>query len=281
MSQVTPGYVFTGATDPITYAKLNLLGQPTVASVVDSDVTTSKIANGAVTTAKLATGAVTTAKIADGSITTALILDQAITTAKLVTSTSSSTGVTSVKIADDAVTTAKILNDAVTTAKIVDLAVTTAKINDGAVTTDKLVTSTSTSTGVTTVKIADDAVTSAKLADDLDINGLTIPTGYVFVNSWRNDTITATTAINPTLANVRFWEITTTATITTSTASTAGQEMTVVMYNTLAAAVITFSTGFITAGTFTLTTTAKYYTIGFVSNGTNLIEKGRTVGALG
>lgn len=280
MSQVTPGYVFTGATDPITYAKLNLLGQPTVASVADSDVTSSKIASGAVTTAKLATGAVTTPKIADGAITTALIFDQAITTAKLVTSTSSSTGVTSVKIADDAVTTAKILNDAVTTAKIVDLAVTTAKINDGAVTTDKLVTSTSTSTGITTVKIADDAVTSAKLADDLDINGLTIPTNYVFVNSCRDDTVTAATAINPTLANVRFWEITiSTATITTSTTSAAGQEMTVIMYCTTAS-VITFSTGFVTAGVFTLTNAAKFYTIGFVSNGTNLVEKGRTVGPL-
>ena len=276
MSQVTPGYVFTGATDPITYAKLNLLGQPTVASVADSDVTSSKIANGAVTTAKLATGAVTTAKIADGAITTALILDQAITTAKLVTSTSSSTGVTSVKIADDAVTTAKILDDAVTSDKILSLAVTTAKINDGAVTTDKLVTSTSTSTGVTTVKIADDAVTSAKLADDLDINGLTIPTGYVFVNSWRNDIITATAVIDPTLANVRFWAIGTTATITTSTASTAGQEMTVVMYNNVASAVITFSTGFVVSGTYTLTSVSKYYTISFVSNGTNLVEKGRT-----
>ena len=189
-------------------------------------------------------------------------------------------GGTDLTIANDAVTTAKILNDAVTTAKIVDLAVTTAKINDGAVTTDKLVTSTSTSTGITTVKIADDAVTSAKLADDLDINGLTIPTGYVFVNSWKNDTVTAATVINPTLANVRFWEITTTtATITTSTASTAGQEMTVVMYcNT--ASVITFSTGFLTAGTFTLTSAGKSYTIGFVSNGTNLVEKGRTVGPL-
>lgn len=30
MSNVTPGYTFTGTTDPITFAKLNLLGQPTV-----------------------------------------------------------------------------------------------------------------------------------------------------------------------------------------------------------------------------------------------------------
>lgn len=30
MSSVSPGYVFSGTTDPITYTKLNLLGQPTV-----------------------------------------------------------------------------------------------------------------------------------------------------------------------------------------------------------------------------------------------------------
>jgi hypothetical protein len=56
--------------------------------------------------------------------------------------------------------------------------------------------------------------------------------------------------------------------------------MTVVIYNTLSASVVTFSTGFITAGAFTLTTASRYYTIGFVSNGTNLVEKGRTVGPL-
>lgn len=30
MANVSPGYVFTGSTDPITFTKLNLLGQPTV-----------------------------------------------------------------------------------------------------------------------------------------------------------------------------------------------------------------------------------------------------------
>ena len=70
MPVVTPGYTFTGTTDPITYTKLNLLGQPTVAAVGPNDVTTSTIANLAVTTAKLADDAVTTAKIADDAVTT-------------------------------------------------------------------------------------------------------------------------------------------------------------------------------------------------------------------
>ena len=52
MPSVTPGYTFTGTTDPITYTKLNLLAQPTVA-IAANDVTTSTILDGAVTLAKI------------------------------------------------------------------------------------------------------------------------------------------------------------------------------------------------------------------------------------
>jgi hypothetical protein len=45
MANVTPGYTFTGATDPITSTKLNLLGQPTV-SIGNNEVTSSMIASG-------------------------------------------------------------------------------------------------------------------------------------------------------------------------------------------------------------------------------------------
>lgn len=49
MADVTPGYTFTGVTDPITYSKLNLMGQPTVAvgaaevgtNELDSNITIS------------------------------------------------------------------------------------------------------------------------------------------------------------------------------------------------------------------------------------------------
>lgn len=44
MASVTPGYSFTGTTDPITYTKLNLLGQPTVA-IGAGEVGTTEIAN--------------------------------------------------------------------------------------------------------------------------------------------------------------------------------------------------------------------------------------------
>jgi hypothetical protein len=44
MANVTPGYTFTGTTDPITYTKLNLLGQPTV-SIGYDEVTSSMIAS--------------------------------------------------------------------------------------------------------------------------------------------------------------------------------------------------------------------------------------------
>jgi len=45
MPNVTPGYTFTGTTDPITYTKLNLLGQPTV-SIGNDEVTSSMLASG-------------------------------------------------------------------------------------------------------------------------------------------------------------------------------------------------------------------------------------------
>lgn len=57
MPTVTPGYTFTGTTDPITYTKLNLLAQPTVSAIGPNDVTTTTIANNAVTTAKLVAAA--------------------------------------------------------------------------------------------------------------------------------------------------------------------------------------------------------------------------------
>ena len=44
--------------------------------------------------------------------------------------------------------------------------------------------------------------------------------------------------------------------------------------------VITFGTNFKSTGTFTLATASKYYSITFVSDGTSLIELGRT-GAAG
>jgi hypothetical protein len=53
MPSVTPGYTFTGTTDPITYTKLNLLAQPTVAAIAAGEVTTSMLADGAVTLPKI------------------------------------------------------------------------------------------------------------------------------------------------------------------------------------------------------------------------------------
>ena len=52
MPSVTPGYTFTGTTEPITYTKLNLLAQPTVATIATND-----IANNAVTLAKIVAAA--------------------------------------------------------------------------------------------------------------------------------------------------------------------------------------------------------------------------------
>jgi len=57
MPSVTPGYTFTGTTDPITYTKLNLLAQPTVAAIAAGEVTTSMLANNAVTLPKIVAAA--------------------------------------------------------------------------------------------------------------------------------------------------------------------------------------------------------------------------------
>ena len=45
MANVTPGYTFTGTTDPITYTKLNLVAQPTV-TIGSNEVVSSMIASG-------------------------------------------------------------------------------------------------------------------------------------------------------------------------------------------------------------------------------------------
>lgn len=45
MATVSPGYTFTGTTDPITATKLNLLGQPTV-SIGNNEVISAMLASG-------------------------------------------------------------------------------------------------------------------------------------------------------------------------------------------------------------------------------------------
>lgn len=58
MANVTPGYNFTGTTDPITFVKLNLIAQPTVA-IGDAEVTTSKIASGITLTSPIVASGLT------------------------------------------------------------------------------------------------------------------------------------------------------------------------------------------------------------------------------
>ena len=101
MPTVTPGYTFTGATDPITSTKLNLLSTPSV-TIGNGEVVTATISDNAVTAAKLATDAVTTVKIAALAVTTAKIDALAVTTAKI-----DALAVTTAKIAANAVTPAK------------------------------------------------------------------------------------------------------------------------------------------------------------------------------
>lgn len=158
MANVTPGYNFTGTTDPITYTKLNLLAQPTV-TIGSGEIVTSMIASGNTYTSPI---------VASGT--------------PLVESYST-----------------------VSFASTIALTFTT---------------------GGNTRRIACSSSTACTIT-------ATVPAaGYVLRLSFTTD-------------------------------GTAGN-------------VITFSTGFKTTGTYTLSTANKYYSIVFVSDGTNLIELSRT-----
>lgn len=169
MATVTPAYTFTGTTDPITYSKLNLLGQPTVA-VGAGEVVTSMIASGNIYSAPTLSGGTT------------------ITQSTPLLETYSE----------------------VTFASTIALTFTVAEGN-----TRRIACSSNTASTITA----------------------TVPrAGFVLRISFTTD-------------------------------GTAGN-------------VITFSTGFKTSGTYTLSTANKYYSIVFVSDGINLIELNRS-GAIG
>jgi hypothetical protein len=65
MANVTPGYTFSGTTDPITSTKLNLLGQPTV-TIGNDEVTSSMIASSVTLETPSVTGGLT---ITSGGLT--------------------------------------------------------------------------------------------------------------------------------------------------------------------------------------------------------------------
>ena len=90
MPSVSPGYTFSGTTDPITFTKLNLLSTPSV-TLGNSEVVDTNIADGAVTTAKINDLAVTTAKINDLGVTTGKLANNAVTLAKVVAAASNNT----------------------------------------------------------------------------------------------------------------------------------------------------------------------------------------------
>ena len=90
MPSVSPGYTFSGTTDPITFTKLNLLSTPSV-TLGNSEVVDTNIADGAVTTSKINDLAVTTAKINDLGVTTGKLANNAVTLAKVVAAASNNT----------------------------------------------------------------------------------------------------------------------------------------------------------------------------------------------
>ena len=207
MPTVTPGYTFTGATDPITATKLNLLSTPSV-TIGNGEVVTATISDNAVTAAKLATDAVTTVKIAALAVTTAKIDALAVTTAKI-----AALAVTSAELAANAATTAKINDLAVTTAKINDLAVTTAKINDLAVVTAKIFGGSVTLDKIFTVGsnnrfIARYTTVAGPSAEDFQLLDTTV-TGLGFYTGAGGEVLQLTSKSTPFTLNKMCGEITT------------------------------------------------------------------------
>ena len=166
MANVTPGYTFTGTSDPITYTKLNLVGQPTV-TIGNNEVVTSMLASGNTYAAPTLSGGTT--------ITQSTPLYETYTS--------------------------------VTFGASIALTFTTADGNTRRIAC----------TGSTNSTITASSVPRA---------------GYNLTISFTTD-------------------------------GTAGN-------------IITFSTGFKTTGTYTLGSASKYYSITFISDGTYLIETGRT-----
>ena len=166
MANVTPGYTFTGTTDPITYTKLNLVGQPTV-TIGSSEITSSMLASGNTYPAPTLSGGTT--------LTQSTPLYETYST--------------------------------VTFGGSIALTFTTSDGN-----TRRIACTSSTASTITASSVP--------------------RAGYILRLSFTTD-------------------------------GTGGN-------------VITFSTGFKTTGTYTLTGTNKYFTITFVSDGTNLIEISRT-----
>jgi hypothetical protein len=166
MANVNPGYTFTGTTDPITFTKLNLVGQPTV-TIGSNEVTTSMIASGNTYAVPTLSGGTT--------ITQATPLYETYST----------------------------------------------------VTFGGTISLTFTATDGNARRIACTSNTAST------INAATVPrAGYILRISFTTD-------------------------------GTGGN-------------VITFGTNFKTTGTYTLTGTSKYFQITFLSDGTNLLEVGRT-----
>lgn len=166
MASVTPGYSFTGTTDPITYTKLNLIAQPTV-TIGAGEVVTSMLASSLTLTSPTVTG------------------------------------------------------------------------------------------------------------------GLTLSSGSPLIGSSNTETFSGTIALTDgtTKSNTRVIACTssTAATVTFTGVPAAGTMLRLILTTDgTGGNVLTFSTGFKTTGTYTLTTSSRTYTIGFISDGTNFCETGRT-----
>jgi len=209
MANVTPGYTFTGTADPITFVKLNLIAQPTVA-IGNDEITSAMIAGSVTLESPTVTGGLT---VSTGGLTV------------------SAGG---------------------------------ANVTGGVTVADGL-----------TVSTGGAAITAG---------GITLGVGTPINMAASTETFTGTIALTFGAAkgNTRLIPCSsnTASTISAATVPAAGYLL-ILRFTTDATGgnVITFSTNFKSTGTYTLSTANKYYSIVFVSDGTNLIELSRTAAA--
>jgi hypothetical protein len=216
MANVTPGYTFTGTADPITFVKLNLIAQPTVA-IGNDEITSAMIAGSVTLESPTVTGGLT---VSTGGL--------AVSAGGLTVSAGG------------------------------------ANVTGGVTVADGL-----------TVSTGGAAITAG---------GITLGVGTPINMAASTETFTGTIALTFGAAkgNTRLIPCSsnTASAISAATVPAAGYLL-ILRFTTDATAgnVITFSTNFKSTGTYTLSTANKYYSIVFVSDGTNLIELSRTAAA--
>jgi len=239
MPNVTPGYTFTGTTDPITFTKLNLLGQPTV-SIGNDEVTSSMLAAGLTVEDLTVTGGL---EVADTGLTV---------TAGGATITAGGLTVTA--------------GGATVTAGGLTVAAGGATVTAGGLTV---------TAGGATVTAGGLTVTAGGAT--VTAGGVTLGTGTGLFTAATTETFGGTIALTFGVdkGNTRMIDCSSSTASTLNAASVpAAGYILIIRFKTDATAgnTITFGNNFKKTGTYALTNANQFYQIMFISDGTFLCE---------